>query len=385
MEKMKRCFSKKNESSHMINFDYLKLINEIPLALILELIKTKHKQRIKYPKRILIVNIGLIGDFVVSLPALKSFMEDYRRSKFDIVVSPVCKDLGQHITGIDNVYSFKSVYGRNIEKNINIKENKKLSRTSYDYILIMRCSWNFFPFLQRIKYKHLHTYSLPFLIYGLKMAYYALNKKAKVEQWKDINFKFVNKEIDLSTKRLENIFDIREKDIEKVKKIICFSEDKNRGKIVIHLGSGWKVKLWENEKWVSLIKRIDESGNFCFYFVGGNEEKKMFDIIKDRTNAKIYSFIGRMNLYEVIILMRLSDFFIGVDSGPRNMADVAGLKGVHLLGPGIQNFMPIRKESVAIRKRVCTCANLICTRDGECIKSITVDDVFNAFMKLSKK
>ncbi len=45
----------------------------------------------------------------------------------------------------------------------------------------------------------------------------------------------------------------KKKEKEKVKTKIPEGE-----KIIIHTGSGWKIKWWKNEKWVELLKKINK-------------------------------------------------------------------------------------------------------------------------------
>lgn len=88
-------------------------------------------------------------------------------------------------------------------------------------------------------------------------------------------------------------------------------------KILIHTGSGWKLKLWGNEKWVELLNRINKLGNFRFIFIGAdNQEEEDFKEIQKNLNFNIYSLIKKVDLKELILLMRFSDYFIGIDSGP---------------------------------------------------------------------
>ena len=86
-----------------------------------------------------------------------------------------------------------------------------------------------------------------------------------------------------------------------------------------------------------------------------------------------------------MLILRLSDYFIGIDSGPRNMADIANLPNIGLLGPGPKFFMPMNKDSIVIDKSNCRCTQLFCYKKETCMQKIKVDDVLKGFKKLLKR
>ncbi|RMF56204.1 hypothetical protein D6745_00065, partial [Candidatus Woesearchaeota archaeon] len=91
-----------------INYEYFRLFKELPFLFRLNVktILTLRKDR-KKKKRILIVSACLIGDFIVSLPAINEFITNNKSSVIDIVVSPVLKSFAEHLKGIRNVYVAK--------------------------------------------------------------------------------------------------------------------------------------------------------------------------------------------------------------------------------------------------------------------------------------
>ncbi|MBI1805056.1 MAG: hypothetical protein HY033_08860 [Ignavibacteriae bacterium] len=81
--------------------------------------------------------------------------------------------------------------------------------------------------------------------------------------------------------------------------------------------------------------------------------------------------------------MRTSDYFIGIDSGPRNLAHLADLRSVSLLGTAPKNFMPLNKEDIVIDKFTCRCKSFYYLHRVSHAK-ISVEEVFDGFRRLSK-
>jgi ADP-heptose:LPS heptosyltransferase len=156
-------------------------------------------------------------------------------------------------------------------------------------------------------------------------------------------------------------------------------------KIIIHTGSVWKMRLWENKKWISLLKKINKLGKFNFIFIGSTDiEKKSFEYIQKNLDFKIFSLINKLDLKETLLLMRMSDYFIGIDSGPRNMAHLADLRSISLLSTGLNNFMPSNKKDIVINKSDAIFTSIFYYPKKNYMQEITTEEVLEAFKKLSK-
>lgn len=250
-------------------------------------------------------------------------------------------------------------------------------KNSYDLVIVMRISKDAYNLLKKLKSSAVRVYFLSYIGYIFHLAKNIISK-GKVKQYSEINFDLIGEKV--RDKKFEEIFNFSKKDYKKIEKMsIMLGKEK---KIIIHAGSGWR-RQWENKKWIELLKKINKIGNFKFIFVGGDKtEEKDFKIIKDNLDFRIYSIIRKVNLSELLLIMRRSDYFIGVDSGPRNMAHLANLRSVSLLGPGPKHFMPVNRKDVVVDKSNCRCTHLFCFKKETCMQKITVDEVFEGFKKL---
>ena len=71
---------------------------------------------------------------------------------------------------------------------------------------------------------------------------------------------------------------------------------------MIHTGSGWHVKLWDNDKWIETIKKINLLGEFEFIFVGRGElEAKSFAYIQQGVDILLHSFIDKVDLKTTLL------------------------------------------------------------------------------------
>jgi ADP-heptose:LPS heptosyltransferase len=159
----------------------------------------------------------------------------------------------------------------------------------------------------------------------------------------------------------------------------------DRKKVLIHTGSGWNVKLWDNDKWSELFRKINALGDYKIIVIGSGElEARSFEYIQNQLDFKICSLVNRVDLKTTLLMMRNSDYFIGIDSGPRNLAHLADLRSISLLGPAPKNFMPLDRRDIVIDKFTCRCKSFYYLHQVSAIQKISADEVFDAFKRLTE-
>src|SRR3989338_832429 len=170
-----------------INKDYFNVLKEPLLLTGLEISKKRSKES-RNAGKILIVNTCLIGDFIASLPAMKSFIDSNNHAEIHVVVSPVLKPLAEKIKGVKRVISAKSVYDRASENGSFFARPDPY----YDLVLVMRISPETYFALKTLKYGDIRTYTAPYLKYGLHLAANLSYKKPK-KQWAEVNFEIIGR------------------------------------------------------------------------------------------------------------------------------------------------------------------------------------------------
>jgi ADP-heptose:LPS heptosyltransferase len=149
-------------------------------------------------------------------------------------------------------------------------------------------------------------------------------------------------------------------------------------KIVVHIGGGWFFKRWQSSAWAKLID--DLSQKYEVTVVGGPGEKTQMDEIQSLTQSKNIPFIT--TTFEQLISEILSaNLFVGLDSGPMNLAVCLGKQVVALFGPGDSDmWYPYSQNSAFIHKKEqfpCNpCFQTTCFHpEKSCMASIDVTEV----------
>jgi ADP-heptose:LPS heptosyltransferase len=273
--------------------------------------------------------------------------------------------LSRKLRGVHRVYVAGNVFRRDTEPG---GTDERLG-PSYDQVVVLRLSEPARRLLAKVSYRAIRTYLVPFLKHGLHLA---MQPSAQVKQLSELNFEVFGK-----FGRLENqlcadeIFDFTD---------VPAMDALDGRSVIVHTGSGSRLHLWPVDKWRALLERLHGLGDISIVFVGGAEgEQRIFDEISRGLSFPIQSVIRRYDLLELLMLMRVSHLFVGIDSGPRHLAHLVNLPSVSLLGPGPKSFQPLNQNATVIDETECKrCNTFYCPYAPSCVGKIEVETVARA-------
>lgn len=162
---------------------------------------------------------------------------------------------------------------------------------------------------------------------------------------------------------------------------------------VIHVGATWPVREWSVEKWnklVSLLKshfdsEIIQVGTDFVSSSGGRSTPRILNC---------FDWIGKISIEETAALLKIARLFIGIDSGIMHLAGAVNAPCVGIFGPTFSELrLPRNNKSVGVSSRVpCLgCQHMKdgplhwqtgCPNDIQCMKELSVEEVFSTCLKL---
>lgn len=355
------------------NFDYFSMWREIPILFIVELFKRK-KAKVKN-SRILIVNPCLIGEFVASIPAIHDFIRRHPDKKIDLLVTSNSKELAEKMVGVHKIFITKSVYvGRN--KSLVDSENQEFG--IYEKIFFLRISESAYSLTFDIKGSEIETAFSKMFFYVLHLIK-SLVIGRRPRSWQSLNFDILGGKDRRST--FEEIFNFNNDDYKKIEAQGILKKETK--KIIIHVGTKWSMKRWNKDKWVELLKKINQIDNFVFIFIGSEDDLEDYDYISSNLGFKIESLIRKISLAELLLVLKQADYFIGIDSGPSNMAHLVNLRSLTLYGPGPHMYMSDQPGDIVFDKTNGRgLLQMFFMVKNSYINKITVDEVYNSFNDL---
>ncbi len=161
--------------------------------------------------------------------------------------------------------------------------------------------------------------------------------------------------------------------------------------LVVSIASGaafGSAKCWESEWFRETAQRL--AGQGCFVAVSGTEKDREQGefILSGLPAGQGVNLAGQTNLRELMALISLSACLITNDSGPMHLADAVGTPAVALFGSTDSSWTgPQATHHVVLQSEV-TCSPCFlreCPLERECMKSLSVERVFQAVSTMTGK
>ena len=318
-------------------------------------------------KKILFLRTEHLGDYGLSLPALKALREHFPKAKIDVVIGPWNLDFAKATPYIDDIIVFDNIL---IKRNLKYKEIlkivfrefkkfheffKKVNKEKYDLIFSLSDRKYNSIFLKFIKAKK--------KISGLSFSNPGINENLRIRRFLEMNGLGI-KDYSISLKYSKS-------DKDKIDNLI---KNMKGDKIIIHPITFLPEKNWPIEKWIKLVNNILEyKKNTKIILTGGREDlggiNKIIEKIKDK--KRCYVFAGKINVIQSIYLIGKSSLIIGNDSGPVHWAELTNTKIISLFGPTDSVRWGTPKDKGKVLK-------------GKKIEDISVDSVFSEVKKIIK-
>ncbi len=355
-----------------INTEYLKLLREVFYFFKLSLWRKRPAQK---AGSVLLVEPCLIGEFAASIPAIHDFIAQHPDASVDLMVTPACRPLAERVRGVRRVYTVRSVYGREQAH----RADAATELDSYEKTIVLRVSKESYELLGELQTGVLIT-GLRQLLRYTRHLLWSVACGSVPRRWGDINFEMLG-----GTPRsfsFDEMFQFSAEEVERAACLPCMALPGK--KILIHVGTKWTMKRWSRDKWVELLRMIHtKHGEYQFIFVGGPEDKNDQEYIASHLKFDTCSLVGQIDLAQLLLVIRMSDYLIGVDSGPRNIAHVADTRSVTILGPGPHMYMPPDRRDIALDKtRGRGVAQMFVASSTPFIERITPQEVYEAFLQL---
>ena len=319
-------------------------------------------------KSILFLRHDRIGDMVLSTAALKALKRAYPLAKISVLASQSNHEILEHNPHVDEILMYRGIL------------------------------W----FLRAIRPQGYDQVIDSFVTYELKQAFmtYLAGGKYRIgfeEAGREIFFNLRGPVVSAPKRMVEYLLDLVEQLGGKrdgcVPEVFLIDEERewaskalssngigtNDLTVAIHPGAYYPSQRWPTERFGELTWRMLDQFEAKVVLLGSRDEKERVNKVKEIAGKKVQDFSG-LKLRELMALVSTCDLFIGNNSGPLHIAAALKVPTVSLVGPTVTPlWLPFGKDHVVIKKDLsCSPCNKAVCRDHECMRSITVDEVFEA-------
>ena len=339
-------------------------------------------------KKILVINLGGIGDLLLSSGALRSIRTRYRDSQIDLLAVKRCGDFMEHYGIFDSIHTFPASYPFYL-----IRLLLRLRKERYDIVVNMRTivSW-----ASAIKM---------FLLFA------AINGKQAAGRDTDRKGFFFDIKIKETYRagQLEYLYDACL--AEKLGAVSCADD------IFLPVNPGDKTAVdallarhgatehcfliginpggQPSRRWpLPYMRRLAESLLSCpecvIVLTGSSSEKDFCRAVSEGMDTRrLIDFSGLLTVMQLAALMQKFRLFISNDTGPMHMCVCMNTPGVFLFGGGNQNrYAPFKNTALYTLLQgyadCSPCEKRTC-RSMKCMTSIPVETVLSAVTELRKR
>jgi ADP-heptose:LPS heptosyltransferase len=318
------------------------------------------------PKTILVVQIGKIGDMILTTPLFSEIKNIYPDSKLIVLSSTINKDIPLNHNSVDKVIVYKkNVLGtilllnssmRNIDLWIDTKDN--FSKTSELLVKIF-------------KPKKSLGFNFKKKVFDISLNNFQAGKHAV-----DINLSPINYLKDSLTKfDIRPFFEIPDDVQEKSDSVL--QSNPYHEKILINVSAGNESRYLSKEKWSIIINKIHQTHLYFFNLIGMKEDMDIIDYILSESLGINIQFIQTNNIIETAAIVKKNDLVISADTSIIHICSALN-KRVIALFPDVkwskEKFAPLSDNF-----------ELIISGKANSIEDIKADEVVSRFKKLINK
>lgn len=335
-------------------------------------------------KKILIINLGGMGDLLLSLAGIKALKGYYPESEIVLLTIERAKAVAQEYKCFNRVYSFSPGFFP-LCKTLFL-----LRRMSFDLAINMRT-------LVSCK----SALKMAFLFSIISPGYSAGRDTGGRGGFLDIKVKedtigtLPEYQYDLDTVKALGIpaeFALPEipvfpEDSAYIDDFLVSNKISKKDMIIaVNPFAPWQAKCWPIENFARLIKILKKEFPCKIIITGSREDTAKALRLKELARVELASAVGKTTFRQLADLIKRCSLYITNDTGPMHMAAILQVPLVALFGGGyLKRFDPrnITDKAVVLHKGVdCSPCNKKGCNSLKCLKEITPDDVIRAAREL---
>lgn len=347
-----------------------------------------HRTQTSAEKKLLIIRIDAIGDFVIFSPMLKYYRELYLDHSITLLVNKVNQDLAQRFNHVDEVLTFErkkfisNVFYRrrlllNIKKAVfNVTIYPVYSREPAGDCLVMASSA-----AERIGFDGDLT-NISEKLKRRNDKYYTRLIKISADVVSELqkNKSFIELLGIKAADHVPSLEPSRDDETIAAEILIKAGIKADTRFAVVCLGAGSGQRIWPMENFAQVISWLRREKNVESVICGSPSEKYLVEKLKMIDEKPVCDIVGQTNLTTLAAILKKAAIYIGADTGPCHLAAAVGTSTACIVGGGHPNrFFPwgeLTKNKIITYPLPCFGCLWICQYDhAKCVSAITAQQV----------
>lgn len=338
--------------------------------------------------RILVINLGGIGDLLLSTPALKALRQRYPHADITLLATSGAADIIKDASYVTSIRVFDMHLG-GMAGLKHLKALLELRRNRFDLAINMR---TLVSNVSALKMRILFGIIGARLTAGRNTEGRGRFFDVKVDETsvghmyeRDYDIELVKK-LGAKASDIKIDFVISAGDRERVQRIVQ-EESIAEKDILIGIHPGGRLsRRWPIERFIEVTRKIGDAVTCSFVVTGDARERPLAEKVIQSSRVRAVNMAGRLTLKELGALMERCSLFITNDTGAMHIAALLNVPTVAICGPGsLVRFDPrvIFPKAIVLYKKVpCAPCDKIDCGTKECLTAISVQEVVDAALFL---
>jgi len=355
------------------------ILKQLPDQIILSFIriiwgiKKNSSSELGNPSRILIIRQhNQFGDLLASISLFRAVKETFPESELNVVTSPanyIALDSNKYIDR-NFIFDKKKIFSLKY-----YKELMKFLRKRYDLAIVPATVSISFTSCLLARISDAAIRIGPSSLNGEKNKYSFLFDRQVDLDWREYPDEHVSdfildivRPFGIITETFTSHITFRGKENSAVKQFL-FNQGYRKDKLLIgfHIGAGKPKNRWSLDKYVELMKRLNEKYPAFFFLTGSSADNEELAYFSEKSNIKSIQFLNKQ-IPELAALISKCHLFITNDTGVMHVAGATKCPQISIFGPTNPfNWAPLGPNKYFVRK-------------SELIDDVTVEDI----LKLSE-
>jgi lipopolysaccharide heptosyltransferase II len=337
-------------------------------------------------QNILLIQLGDIGDVVLSFPCIRALKENFPNARVIVAVREKAKGLIEDCPWAAGVISVNKEK-RGLEKEIiyQAKFFSYIRKFNFDLAIDLRTGTRgaILSFLSGAR-QRIGFYAADGKLWRNRIFTHLANLEGKPGQHMAAYYLNLLGSYDLGTDNIRPEIKIP---VEKLREVAALFEKDHippyLPKVAVQPFSLWKYKEWDVEKYAALIRWIVSEYGFPVIVAGSPEEKARADELKRMSGPNVYNFAGKTSIGMFAAVLKACNLFIGGDSAGLHISAAVDTPTVGIFGPAsVSAWAPRGEQHVVVHKNLSCipCDKKGCEEIGvsKCLEELTVDEVISA-------
>jgi len=352
-------------------------------------------RRSKKPSKILVIQTAKIGDLICSTPVFREIKKHYPKSFLSVLIIPRAKGVIINNPYIDEIILLDRGKYSGVGGILKLIGEIREKRFDWSINLLPGILNYLIPFWSVIPNRV--TSTSKYTVKGAKILSIFNNYRLDYPRHSLALRQYLNLLKFLGISKVSEKKDLFTKPADQSKALDCLRRNNLKSDdflVGISVTAGNVFKEWSLDKFAELADRLTNELKVKVIFAGSRQDGKIISETQSRMSQKSFDSSQFFSLSEVPSLFKYFKIFISVDTGSLYIANAMDVPVVDIAGPiDIYEQPPLGDRCEIVQKNIsCVpCSFIIpparfCKQGHcQCIETITVDDVFQAVLRLMKE